>query len=96
MSHFLALHTWKKENFKVVGRKIVEALPNLPKGSAIVYSFTDARQTGAWCIYETEKPEEVKQFLDKRVPEMTTEMIPVLQFFPPGMDLYTLVHILAS
>jgi len=92
----LALHTWKKENLKVVSRKVIEALPSLPKGSTIVSSNIDARQIGAWCFYETEHPEEVKKFLEARVPEMTTEMIPVIQFYPPGADSYKLMHILAS
>jgi hypothetical protein len=93
---FLALHTWKKENLKVVAKKVVEALPTLPKGSTIVSSNLDARMIGAWCFYETEHPEEVKKYLDSKVPEMTTEMIPVIQFYPPSGDVYKLVHILAS
>jgi hypothetical protein len=93
---YMCVHTWKKEDFKVVGRKVVEVLPRLPKGTSLVSTMTDARQTGAWCVYDTDKPAEVKALLDKNVPEMTSEMLPVIQFFPPGPDLYKIVHILSS
>ncbi len=93
---YMVVHTWKKENFKTVGRKVVEVLPRLPKGTAIVSSLTDARQTGAWCVYETEEPTQLKALLDKNVPEMTSEILPVMQFFPPGPDVYKIMHILSS
>lgn len=80
----------------MVGRKVIEAIPNLPKGTALISSHTDARQTGAWCIYDTEEPEAVMNFLDEKVPEMATEMIPVIQFFPPSADLYKMIHIFSS
>jgi hypothetical protein len=38
----------------------------------------------------------VKAFLDKNVPEMTSEMLPIIQFYPPGPDLYKIVHLLSS
>jgi len=94
---FLLIHTWKKEDFKVVGRKVVEAMPGMPKGATMISSYIDARLTGAWCVYDTEHPEEVKSYLEKKVPEMrTTDIIPILQFFPPGGDSYKIMHILAS
>jgi Domain of unknown function (DUF3303) len=93
---YMVVHTWKKEDFKVIGRKVIEALQNLPNGTTIVSSMTDARQTGAWCVYDTDKPAELKTFLDRNVPEMTSEVLPVVQFFPPSPDLYKIVHILAS
>jgi hypothetical protein len=96
MSYFLALHTWKEEDLKVVARKVIEAIPSLPIGTTLLSSFIDARQIGAYCVYETEKPEDLKEFLEERAPEMTTEMIPILQFFPPAADVYKLMHILAS
>jgi hypothetical protein len=93
---YMCVHSWKKEDFKAVGRKVVEVLPRLPKGTTLVYSMTDARQTGAWCVYDTDKPDEVKALLDQNVPEMTSEMLPVLQFYPPGPDVYKILHVLAS
>jgi len=90
----MVVHTWKQEDFKVVGRKVIEALPRLPKGTAIISSMTDARQTGAWCVYDTDNPAGLKAFLDKNVPEMTSEVLPVVQFFPPGPDLYNIMHVL--
>lgn len=96
MPLFIALHTWKEEDLKEVGRKVIEAMPNMPKGVTMISSFLDARKIGSWCIYETENPNELKEFLDENVPEMTTEMIPVIQFCPPSADLYKLIHVLSS
>jgi hypothetical protein len=92
----MCVHTWKKEDFKVVGKAVIEVLPQLPKGTTLVYSMTDARQTGAWCVYDTDKPSEVKALLDKHIPQMTSEMLPIIQFFPPSADIYKILHILAS
>ena len=96
MPFYMVVHTWKKEDFKVVGRKVIEVLQRLPRGTALVSTMTDARQTGAWCVYDTDKPEEVKALLQKNVPEMTSEVLPVIQFFPPGPDLYKIIHSLSS
>ncbi len=92
----MVVHTWKKDDFKVVGRKVIEALPKLPQGTAIISSMSDARQTGAWCVYDTDNPAGLKTFLDKHVPEMTSEVLPVNQFFPPGPDTYKIMHALAG
>lgn len=90
---FLALHTWKPENFNKIGKKVIESMPRLPAGTKMLYSYVDARKTGAWCVYETEKPEQVAEFWDKNVPEMgRTQMVPLLQFFPPGPELYMIIH----
>ena len=94
---YLLVHTWKKEDFKTVARKVIEAMPGIPKGSSMVSSQVDARLTGAWCVWDTEKPEDVKNYLAKAVPEMhTTEIIPVLQFVPVGGDSFKIMHVLAS
>lgn len=94
---YLLVHTWRKEDFKVVGKKVVEAMQQVPKGATMVSSHINAALTGAWCIWDTEHPEEVKAFLAKHVPEMhTTDIIPVVQFFPPGPDSYKVMHSLAS
>jgi hypothetical protein len=75
---------------------VIEALQNLPKGTTIISSHVDARLTGAWCIYEMEKPEVLIQYLSKSVPEMTNQAIPVIQFYPPGPDLYKMMHIMSG
>ena len=95
--YYLLIHTWKKEDFKATGRKVIEAMPGIPKGSTMVSSYIDARLTGAWCVWDTEHPEEVKKFFEKAVPEMQiTDMVPILQFVPPGADSYKIMHSLAS
>lgn len=97
MSLFMLTHTWKKENFKTVGRKVIESIPGLPKGTTMLFSYADARQTGAWCIYDTEHPDELVAFWNKMVPEMErVEIIPIVQFFPPGPDSYKLMHLMAT
>lgn len=94
---YLLVHTWKKEDFKVVGRKMIEALPGVPKDSTMLFSYADARQTGAWCVWDTEHPEEVVKYFAKTVPEMhLVDTIPLVQFFPPGPELYKLIHVLSS
>jgi len=79
-----------------VARKVIEALQNLPKGTTIVNSHVDARLNGAWCVYETENPDELVKYLVKSVPEMTSHAIPVIQFFPPGPDLYKMIHVMSQ
>ena len=94
---YLLVHTWRKEDFKVVGRKVIEAMQQMPKGATMVSSHVNAAQTASWCIWDTEHPEEVKAFLAKHVPEMqTTDIIPVVQFFPPGPESYKIMHMIAS
>lgn len=97
MALYLLTHRWKKEDFKTVGRKVIESMPGLPKGTMMLFSYADARQTGAWCVYETEHPDELVKYWNKMVPEMhDVEAIPLVQFFPPGPDSYKLIHMMAT
>lgn len=80
----------------MVARKVIEALQTLPKGATIINSYVDTRLTGAWCIYEAENPEGLIEYLGKKVPEMTNQAIPVIQFYPPGPDLYKMIHIMSG
>ncbi len=96
MTYFMVTHSWKHEQYKLVAKKVIEALQNLPKGDAIISSHVDARLTGAWCVYESGNPDELVKYLTKQVPEMTSEAIPVIQFFPPGPELYKMIHIMSQ
>lgn len=96
MTLCLVTHSWKSEQYKLVARKVIEALQNLPKGTTIVNSHVDARLNGAWCVYETGNPDELVNYLTKSVPEMTSQAIPVIQFFPPGPDLYKMIHVMSQ
>lgn len=97
MAHYMLVHTWNKEDFKLVGKKVIESMARLPKGQNMLFSYVDARLTGGWCIYDTENPEELKEFWDKNVPEMnTTDLVPLIQFFPPGLDSYKIMHIISG
>ncbi|MBN1109419.1 MAG: hypothetical protein JXA45_01535 [Methanomassiliicoccales archaeon] len=72
-------------------------MPKLPPGLKLISSLIDARKTGGWCVYETENPEQLVEFWDKHVPEMgKTQVVPLIQFFPPGPDLYKILHELAK
>ena len=96
MPIFVAAHSWKKEDLKIVARKVIEAMAQPLEGANMCSSYLKADQTGAWCIWEAEKAEQVKDFLTKWVPEMTTEVFPALQFFPPSNDMYSITHVLIS
>jgi len=96
MTFCLVTHSWKSEQYKLVARKVIEALQNLPKGSAIISSHVDARLNGGWCVYETDNPDELVKYLTKSVPEMTSQAFPVIQFFPPGPDLYKMIHTMSQ
>ncbi len=96
MTLFIVAHSWKSEQYKLVARKVIEALQHLPKGSAIISSHVDARLNGAWCVYESENPDELVKYLTNSVPEMSNQVIPVIQFFPPGPDLYKMIHIMSQ
>jgi hypothetical protein len=91
-----AIHKWKKEKMPTVARKVIEALQQVPEGVNICSSWISAGQDGAWCVWEAESPEQVKKFLTAQVPEMETEVKPVLQWFPPSPDLYAFIHTLVT
>lgn len=96
MPLFMVIHTWKNEEYRKVARKVIEALQTLPKGTSIVSSHVDARLIGAWCVYDTDKPEELVGYLNSKVPEMTNQAVPIIQFYPPGPDLYKMIHIMSG
>lgn len=96
MTYFMVTHSWKNEQYKVVAKKVIEALQNLPKGDAIISSHVDARLNGAWCVYESGNPDGLVKYLTEHVPEMTSQAIPVIQFFPPGPELYKMMHIMSQ
>ena len=90
---FVAVHTWKKEDFVAVGQKVLEALASLPKGITLCSSYV--YDSGGWCVYSGESSDaagKIKAFLTKNVPKMKTDVTPVLQFFPPSQDIYPLIH----
>lgn len=94
---YLLVHTWRKEDFKTVGRKVIEAMPALPKGACMIASHISAGLTGAWCVYETENVQELKDFWAGHVPEMhMADVVPIIQFFPPGPESYKVMHILST
>jgi len=93
---YLVTHTWKPEQYKLVARRVIEALQGLPQGTSIIQSHVDGRLNGAWCVYETERPDELVQYLTKSVPEMTSQATMVIQFFPPGPELYKMIHIMSQ
>jgi hypothetical protein len=93
---FVAKHKWKKEDFKTVTRKVIEALQQIPKGMTNCYSYVKTEMDGAYCVWQAEKADDVKKFLTKKVPEMETKVTPVVQFFPPNADLYGIMHGLVS
>jgi hypothetical protein len=89
-------HTWKKENTKVVAKKVIEALAQPPEGATLVSSNMRADQTGAVCIWQAKSGEHLQEWIRRMVPEMTADVVPCLQFFPPSPDIYSIMHVLIS
>ncbi len=92
MPLFVAVHKWKKENFVIVTKKVLKVLGNLLEGVSLCSSYV--YDTGAWCVYTAESSEaggQIKAFL-AQVPEMGTEVVPVLQFYPPSPDIYAMIY----
>jgi hypothetical protein len=96
MPVFIMYHKWQQENTKAVARKVIEALANPPEGAAILSSHMRADQTGAVCIWQAKAPEPLKEWIVRMVPEMGTDIVPALQFFPPSPDIYSIMHVLIS
>ena len=96
MPLFVATHKWKKENVKTVARKVIEAMGKLPEGVNLCCSYLRADMTGAWCVWEAKSAEQIKNHLTKMVPEMETDVVPAIQWFPPSADIYAIMHTLIS
>jgi len=96
MTIFMTTHKWKKEDLKTVAKKVIEAMGQTLEGAKMISSHLRADQCGAWCVWEAKSAEQVHDFLAKWIPEMETEVVPVLQWFPPSADLYSITHVLIS
>jgi hypothetical protein len=72
MPLFMVVHKWKKEDFPVVGKKVIEVMAQLPEKMALCTSYCNADQTGAWCLWEAGSGEEIVEFLEKMVSEMSS------------------------
>lgn len=48
----MVVHKWKKEDFPVAGKKVIEAMAQLPEGTTLCTSYCNADQTGACCLWE--------------------------------------------
>jgi len=93
MPIFVALHTYKMEDMM----KNMEAMMNLYRAAAagelpanLCSTYSDGIGR-AWCIWEAESEEAVKKALAPVKKYMTVEVVPVMQMYPPGPDLYTLL-----
>ncbi len=96
MALFIMYHKWKREETKLVAKKVIEALAQVPEGTALVSSYMRADQTGAVCIWQARTAEQIQDYIRKMVPEMETDVVPALQFFPPAADIYSVMHSLIS
>ena len=91
MPTFVAVHTWNKDKFVTVCGKVLNALAKLPKDVTLCASYV--YDTGAWCVYTAGQGGEtqIRNFLTTHVPDMTTNVTPVLTFFPPTPEIYPLI-----
>ena len=92
----LSLLSWKKEDFKTVTRKVIEALQQVPEGITNCFDYVKTELDGAWCVWQADSAKDIENFLTEKVPEMETKATPVVQFFPPNADLYRIMHGLVS
>lgn len=94
MPLFIMYHTWKREDTKIVAKKVIEALAKPPEGAMLLSSTMRGDQTGAVCVWQAKSAEELTGWIRSLVPEMGTDTVPALQFFPPGPDIYSIMHAL--
>ena len=71
-------------------------MQQIPEGMVMCTAYCDTSQIGAWCIWEADSADQLEKFLKKMVPEMSRDAKPVVQFYPPSPDLYTLMHTILS
>ena len=96
MALFMMSHKWKKEDFKLVTKKVIECLAHVPEGTAVLSTYSKVDSTGAVCIWQANSGEQIVDYMRKTVPEMESDVVPVLQFFPPAPDIYTIIYSLIS
>ena len=94
MSIFVALHTWKIEdiikNIEAVMNFVKAAAAGELQGATLCCSYTDGVGR-SWCIWEAESKEAVEKVLAPTSAYMTSEVVSVMQMYPPGPDLYTML-----
>jgi hypothetical protein len=93
MPTFVAIHKWKKEDFKTVAKKIIEA--KLPNDAKLCSTYVKKDMIGGWCVWEAASEKPILNFV-KTIPEMGTEVVEAGQWFPPSFDLYGIIHALIS
>jgi len=93
MPLFVVIHRWKKEHFKAIAKKIIEA--KLPKDAKLCSTIVRKDKAGGWCVWEAESEKPITSFL-KTIPEWESEVVEAAQWFPPSPDLYGIMHALIS
>ena len=97
MGLYLIIHKWKAEDTKKVARKVIEALTNLPEGFKICSSYLLPEDSKAVCVWEAPSATELTKFFKENIPEMEEKgTYPAIQFYPPSMDIYKIMHSLTS
>ncbi len=81
---------WKREDDVTVTRKVIEAMQKAPEDIKLCAGYTG--ECEAWGLLEAKSKEQAKAFITENIPEMEIEVKPVLQFYPPSLDLYTVIH----
>ena len=94
MPLFIATHKWGKEDTQTVMKKVI--LGKTPAELILHSIHITPEMTEAFCLREAEAKEQIENFLRKEIPEMTTEVKQVIQWFPPGKDLYSVIYTLVK
>jgi len=92
MPTFMAIHSWKKEDANTIAKKVIEGMQKLPEGMQICFAYLKADQTGGWCVWQGESAEQIANTLREAAPEMKTDAVQILQWFPPSLDVYAIMH----
>ena len=61
MPLFVVIHKWKKENFKTITKKIIEA--KLPKDAKLCFAYVKKTGLVGWCVWEAESKKPIIDFV---------------------------------
>ena len=91
MTTFVAVHTWKKDDYVAVAGKVFRLCASYPEGVCLCAFYV--HDTGAWSVYTAgeDGATQIQDFFTTHVPEMTTKVTPVLTSFPPTLEIYPLI-----
>jgi len=91
MSLFVAVHKWKPEEFPAIMKEAMVLFTAVREGklpTGIELCSTYMRDNGAFCVWVAPDQAILEQLFDQHAPVMKkgTELVPVVQSYPPTME----------